>query len=158
MTRVEKIIIACLIAIAASAMFFAFTGCGGNEEVIIDIPNEPTEVKAEEEDPQQPYCGDWNCDEKEGENYWNCLDCVDMNGWPKNGYCGDGICYKESMTSCWKDCRPRQVNNGQDDDFPWGPSGGGGPLPDPPFGPIDPSPNPPKGPGGKLPNIPQRGF
>jgi hypothetical protein len=52
-----------------------------------------------------------------------------MNGMPKNGYCGDGVCYKESMTSCWRDCRPKMINNG-DDELPWNPSG---PMPDPPY-------------------------
>jgi hypothetical protein len=137
-------------SLAITLLITLLYGCGGKEGVI-DKPK-PMEVYKVGDDSQQPHCGDLICNEKEGEDYWNCLDCVDVNGWPKNGYCGDGVCYNESMTSCWKDCRPKQVNRGWDDDFPRGPSGGG-PLPDPPFELIDPLKS-----GKKFPNLPHRGF
>lgn len=90
-------------------MFMCQLGCGGNIEPQFYI--EEQEPGQNNEPYSGPYCGDYVCDEGEGENYWNCLDCVDpFTGGPKNGYCGDGICFNETMLSCWKDCRPRQYN------------------------------------------------
>jgi hypothetical protein len=128
-----------IIALLISAM----AGCGG-EQPAIDEVEESTPTQNNEPSTGS-YCGDFVCDEDEGEDYWNCLDCVDMfTGGPKNGYCGDGICFNETMLSCFKDCRPRPVNMGGsdwDDDFPWpvppGPKPGPGPDPRPiqkPFG------------------------
>lgn len=100
-------------------------GCGDNPAAA-DINNDfiPPTVQRQQ---AQPYCGDLICDERGGEDYWNCLDCVDLNGWPTHGYCGDGVCYKESMVGCWEDCRPIEINT---DALSHGPNG---PLPDPPI-------------------------
>lgn len=116
----------------------ALAGCGGEQPAIVEqVDNTPDTTT---EPNPGPYCGDYVCDEDMGEDYWNCLDCVDMfTGGPKNGYCGDGICFNETMLSCWKDCRPRAVNMGDDkEDFPW-------PEPPPIPGPI-PGPGPDPGP------------
>jgi len=108
-----------VIAIVLSSLF----GCGGEPPDRIATRDGTPIVRGQ---PMEPYCGDFICDETGGENYWNCLDCVDINGWPTHGHCGDGICYNESMTDCWEDCRPTELNT---DSLQYGP---GGSLPDPP--------------------------
>lgn len=83
--------------------FFIFVFCVscGVEEYPSPMPlSEPEKSKIE-----YSYCGNNVCDEDE--DYWNCYwDCSDFSGGPLNGYCGDGICYNETMTSCWRDCKP----------------------------------------------------
>ena len=85
----------------------SLVGCGG--EIIIDkTENIPTKDNTVED---IDYCGNDICEKNKGENYWNCFDCVDLfTGAPKDSYCGDGICFKETMTSCWTDCKPRAYN------------------------------------------------
>jgi hypothetical protein len=59
---------------------------------------------------QYSYCGDSICDEWRGEDAQWCVDCgYDplINGPGNGGFCGDGICFNESMWACWQDCRPR---------------------------------------------------
>jgi len=113
--------------------------CDGGEDVV-----DPTSVDPPSKDDissptyEGPYCGDRTCDADE--SYWTCLDCVDpLTGGPKNGYCGDGVCFNETMLGCWRDCRPKPYNPyAEDDDIPH-PGPKPGPLPDPIPGP-DPGP------------------
>jgi hypothetical protein len=102
-----------------SLLIVFLVSCGVEEyPEPVDLPK-PAENK---EKIEYSYCGDNVCDEDE--DYWNCYwDCSDFNGGPLNGYCGDGICYKETMTSCWKDCRPARKN--------MNPNPKPGPTPDP---------------------------
>lgn len=60
--------------------------------------------------PEENNCGDGYCDLEAGEDYWNCLDCVNpLTGEPTYYYCGDGVCtHGENMWNCWVDCRPKQ--------------------------------------------------
>jgi len=151
--HVIRIAIAFVIVVVALALSNIFCGCGEVDENI----NKPTAKEVEKEkkveEDKGPYCGDFVCNENKGEDYWNCLDCVDLfTGGPTNGYCGDGICYNESMISCWKDCRPRTYND--DDDFPLGP---GVLITDPPWSPgplvgLQPKDPQPKDPLPKLPH------
>lgn len=98
--------------------------CGGEEPVEKEevAKKEPKKDDVFDVNKVPSYCGDYKCDEDEGEDYWNCIDCVDLlTGGPKHGYCGDGICFNETMTSCWRDCRPRPYNpnpDGDDNPFP----------------------------------------
>jgi hypothetical protein len=82
-------------------------GCGG--ELIADEQEPPAQNDTYED---ADSCGNRICEASEGEDYWNCFDCVNpFTGGPKKGYCGDGICFNESMTSCWTDCKPRTYNS-----------------------------------------------
>jgi hypothetical protein len=61
-----------------------------------------------------PYCGDGSCDEWDGEDEYNCIDCGfnPFTGCPvSGGFCGDGVCCGyEDMRSCWRDCSPKPYN------------------------------------------------
>jgi len=131
-SRLIAISLAFFVATLLAALLF---GCGG----VIEDPD-PTPLPKPDKKVEEPieYCGNGVCEVEKGEDYWSCYwDCSDPYGGPKNGYCGDGICYKESMTSCWKDCRPRQYNPEPD----W-PGPGPGPDPGPMWGVEPPYPDP----------------
>jgi hypothetical protein len=121
---------------------FAFNGCELPPDYVSETTKQPTiDSSVKKDSGIERHCGDGTCDEDLGENYWNCLDCVDpYTGGPKDPYCGDGICYNETMLSCWIDCRPERRNPGPDP-FPFGPDPPPGPKPGPPPGPKpDPIP------------------
>jgi hypothetical protein len=119
-------------------------GCGG--PITEDV--QPTFEDVSEPEETKNLCGDLICDKDIGEDYWNCLDCVNpFTGGPTNGYCGDGICYNETMVSCLRDCRPQAYKK---DNLPWNLNkprieipwfGPEGPLPGPQPGP-QPDPQP----------------
>jgi len=103
------------------------TGCGGEQPATVEKVDSAPEQK-EYKPNIESYCGDYVCDEDIGEDYWNCLDCVDM---PEYGRCGDGICYKETILDCYRDCGPMAVNNGGNS-FSWpNPSPAPRPKPEP---------------------------
>ena len=88
-----------------------FCCCGGD-----DRPP-PVKVVLPKPDASQddtPFCGDGVCDDQRGESPYNCIDCGydPLIGGPKNGgTCGDGVCFgKETILSCWIDCRPIPIN------------------------------------------------
>jgi hypothetical protein len=60
------------------------------------------------------YCGDGICDEWDGEDAWNCVDCGydPLTGGPRDGgFCGDGRCFSnEDMWSCCSDCCPNPID------------------------------------------------
>lgn len=121
-------------------------GCGGEQSVTNQEEIGPDQ-NTDEPSVYEDHCGNRVCEENKGEDYWNCLDCVDfLTGGPKHGYCGDGICFNETMLSCFKDCRPRPYNSGGDDD----------PIPGNSVPPI-PSPGPIPIPGTKPEPIPGPG-
>ena len=102
------------VQIPSLALLSFFCSCGGIIEVeqnkdmfIIDsliVKDTLSKLKKD-------TCNNFKCEENAGETYWNCLDCVDLyTGGPINGYCGDGICFNESIFYCWKDCRPKAFN------------------------------------------------
>lgn len=93
--------------------FFCYYNCGGNVETINEcvdggiVTLKDARILEEPED----SCGNFTCERFLGETYWNCLDCIDLRtGGPVDGYCGDGICFNESMFECWKDCKPMLYN------------------------------------------------
>jgi hypothetical protein len=144
-----------LVAIIA-ALGFTF-GCGG--EIEEPSPQPSTEQPGPNSPTPDPLCGNYICDEAEGETYWNCLDCVDLfTGGPKNGYCGDGVCFNETMWSCFRDCRPRAYN--PDPGFGDGPDpfppGWGNPIPGQAPGPMPPDPGPMNPPKNLPENLPKR--
>jgi len=131
------------------ALMVGIIGCGG--EPVVDDQEEDVSIQKEPA-ANEESCGNNVCERNKGEDYWNCLDCVDLlTGGPTNGYCGDGVCFNETMFDCWTDCRPHASNPAAfDDDVPQpgknirilidqGPWPGIEPIPNP--GPL---PGPPK--------------
>jgi hypothetical protein len=61
-----------------------------------------------------PHCGDGTCDEWNGEDEYNCVDCgLDpFTGCPASGgFCGDNVCCGyENVRNCWRDCSPKPYN------------------------------------------------
>lgn len=117
--------------------------CGGLEPPMDEEPTRPAVAK--DDSGELPYCGDGICDSNAGEDEWWCVDCgysVLMNGPKDGGYCGDGVCFGgETVTSCFRDCRPKARRGSGSDDPPQGPDGWGDPIP-----PLDPpGPWPPPG-------------
>lgn len=84
-----------------------FISCSYN----MDISKKEYINVEQKSDSLEPYCGDNICDINSGESYWTCLDCVDDFGNPTNGFCGDGICFNETIRDCWQDCKPIGLKN-----------------------------------------------
>jgi hypothetical protein len=92
-------------------VFFCSTSCGFTEESDITTVQYPHFIS---NNLTEDNCGDGFCDLMAGENYDNCLDCVDpLTGLPNYSYCGDGFCDSangETIMNCWQDCKPYERN------------------------------------------------
>ena len=88
------------IIIFALSFFCFLCRCGG-----MDPEEEKPPKILDTSDRHLPYCGDYRCDE--GENYLNCSDCNSPYVNPWRSYCGDGICFEETLRSCYIDCKPQ---------------------------------------------------